>query len=185
MQFCNKITEYTKDQIDQIKYWLENSKNEQQKWENLKKICVLAAYVKRMSNLILLCEESDFLPAKELEYCLRESVENLKVCKIAVSLSGKCEGVLKKQDLIALYETYEKLMEQILGDVDAVLLHLQSANRQAVLKLNIAGNTTCLSRVRDIAVAGNIQIRKRIQNQECQVQLYAGKEIGKNERNDM
>lgn len=185
MQFCNKITEYTKDQIDQIKYWLENSKNEKQKWENLKKICVLAAYVKRMSNLILLCEESDFLPAKELEYCLRESVENLKVCKIAVSLSGKCEGVLKKQDLIALYETYEKLMEQILGDVDAVLLHLQSANRQAVLKLNIAGNTRCLSHVRDIAVAGNIQIRKRIQNEECQVQLYAGKEIGKNERNDM
>ena len=45
MQFCNKITEYTKDQIDQIKYWLENSKNEKQKWENLKKICVLAAYV--------------------------------------------------------------------------------------------------------------------------------------------
>ena len=76
-------------------------------------------------------------------------------------------------------------MEQILGDVDAVLLHLQSANRQAVLKLNIAGNTTCLSRVRDIAVAGNIQIRKRIQNQECQVQLYAGKKIKKNERNDM
>lgn len=64
MQFCNKITEYTKDQIDQIKYWLENSKNEQQKWENLKKICVLAAYVKRMSNLILLCEESDFCRQK-------------------------------------------------------------------------------------------------------------------------
>lgn len=51
--------------------------------------------------------------------------------------------------------------------------------------MNIAGNTRCLSHVRDIAVAGNIQIRKRIQNEECQVQLYAGKEIGKNERNDM
>ena len=77
-----KITEYTKDQIDQIKYWLENSKNEQQKWENLKKICVLAAYVKRMSNLILLCEESDFLPAKRIGVLLEgvggksESMQN-------------------------------------------------------------------------------------------------------------
>ena len=41
--------------------------------------------------------------------------------------------------MIALYETYEKMMEQILGDVDAVLLHLQSANRQTVFSKDKAG----------------------------------------------
>lgn len=133
----------------------------------------------------MLGEEADFLPAKELEYCLRESVENLKVCEIAVSLSGKCEGFLKKEDLIALYETYEKLMEYILGDVDAVLLHLQSINGQAVLKMNIAGNDKCLSCIRNIVETKDVQIRKRMQKQEYQVQLYVGKEIRENECSDM
>lgn len=185
MQLYDKIAEYTKDQIDQIKCWSADRKKEDQKRKNLGKICVLGAYLKRMSNLILLGEESDFLPAKELEYCLRESVENLKVCEITVSLSGDCEGFLKKEDLTALYETYEKLMEQILGDVDAVLLHLQAVNGQAILKMNIAGNAKCLSCVRNIIETKDVRIRKRMQKQECQVQLYVGKEIRENERSDM
>ncbi|MBO5501388.1 MAG: hypothetical protein J6A48_05135, partial [Clostridia bacterium] len=48
----------------------------------LSQVCVISAYIKRRANLILLGEEKAAVSAKELESCLWESLDNLRLCGV-------------------------------------------------------------------------------------------------------
>ncbi len=96
MRIYDKITEEVAPQLWKIETLLELSDDHMKMIENLSLICVISSYIKRRGNLILLGEEASFFPAQELEYCLRESMENLRLCRVAVSLSCRCQGILPK-----------------------------------------------------------------------------------------
>ena len=64
-------------QLDQLEGLLhEPAENEKKRMAH---ICVLSAYIKRRSNLRLLSENAEDLQIKELEYCLKESIECLRL----------------------------------------------------------------------------------------------------------
>ena len=85
MRIYDKITEEVAPQLQKLESLLTFSEDSAKTRENLGLVCVISSYIKRRSNLILLGEEASFLPAQELEYCLRESMENLRLCGVAVS----------------------------------------------------------------------------------------------------
>lgn len=96
MRIYDKITEEVAPQLQKLESLLTFSEDPAKTRENLGLVCVISSYIKRRSNLILLGEEASFLPAQELEYCLRESMENLRLCRVAGSLSCRCKGILSK-----------------------------------------------------------------------------------------
>ena len=124
MRIYDKITEEVAPQLWKIETLLGLSDDHMKMIENLSLICVISSYIKRRGNLILLGEEASFFPAQELEYCLRESMENLRLCRVAVSLSCRCQGILPKDSAMAAYDFFEMIMEAALPTMNAILINL-------------------------------------------------------------
>ena len=138
MRIYDKITEEVAPQLWKIETLLELSDDHMKMIENLSRICVISSYIKRRGNLILLGEEASFFPAQELEYCLRESMENLRLCRVAVSLSCRCQGILPKDSAMAAYDFFEMIMEAALPTMNAILVNLAVESETVEMTFSIS-----------------------------------------------
>ncbi|MBP3428052.1 MAG: hypothetical protein J6M47_07315 [Clostridia bacterium] len=85
-------------------------------------ICVISAYIKRRANLILLGEENPDASSRELESCLRESLDNLKLCGVMTYLDSCCEGSASLSDIVAVYDLFEDVAEALLLNLSAMVV---------------------------------------------------------------
>ncbi len=111
------------------------AKEPENKEQLLAKVCVLGSYIKRRGNLLLLGEDAEKIPAKELEYCIRESLENLRLGGAYASLIADCEGHLPLKHIVACYDFYETVIERLLDDITAMLVNLSC--RDSNIRMNI------------------------------------------------
>ncbi len=125
----DRITEEVEPQLKRLELLLEPSSDPVKTRENLGYACVMSAYIKRLGNLILLGEEATFLMSRELEYSFRESMENLRLCGVATSLSCICEGIISKDSAVAAYEFFEMVLEAALPTMKAILVNLTVEDR--------------------------------------------------------
>lgn len=109
------------------------------------KVCVLGSYVKRRGNLMLLGEENVKLHARELEYCIRESLENLRLAGICTSMYCSCEGYLPLEHIIAVYDFYEDMVERLLDNITALMVNITCNNG----KLHINIQMGCMEEIED------------------------------------
>lgn len=101
------------------------------------KVSVLCAYIKRRGNLILLGEEGNTIPAPELEYCIRESLDNLRLGNVFTSFDSKCDGQLKLEHAVVAFDFYENIVERLLDDTTAMLIHLDCKDGIIKMRLQI------------------------------------------------
>ena len=85
---------------------LAESEPEQTK-SAIAKVSVICAYIKRRGNLLMLGEEGNIIPAIELEYCIRESLDNLRLGDVFTSFDSKCDGTLKLEHAVVAFDFYE------------------------------------------------------------------------------
>ena len=85
-------------------------------------ICIISAYIKRRANLILLGEEHPNASSRELESCLRESLDNLKLCGVMTYLESHCEGSASLSDIVAVYDLFEDVAEVLLLNLSAMVI---------------------------------------------------------------
>ena len=104
------------------------------------KVSVICAYIKRRGNLLLLEEEINIIPARELEYCIRESLDNLRLGDIFTSFDSKCEGELKLELAVVAFDFYENIVERLLDDATAMLIHLDCKDGIIKMRLQIGCN---------------------------------------------
>ena len=90
----------------------------------LAKLCVLGSFIKRRGNLLLLGEENGVIQARELEYCIRESMDNLNLSGVFTSFSSRCDGQLQLRSIVAAYDFYEQLVERLLDEMTAMMVNL-------------------------------------------------------------
>ena len=76
--------------------------------------CVLNAYCKRKSNLMLLSEENLPKPNRELFLSLKESASYLKCCGIDAAAMGEEYSEMPIDSVHALYDSFETLIEAFL-----------------------------------------------------------------------
>ena len=55
-------------------------------------VCVIGAFVKRRSNLALICEGENAISADDLIHCLRESLEYLEGCGIVCAMNASANA---------------------------------------------------------------------------------------------
>lgn len=108
--------------------------------ERLVEVCVVGTYIKRQSNLLILREDKGIFSAKELEYCLRESVEAISQGKITASLKASCKGSIKAGNAVLIYDLYEEIIETILPSLEALFINLNISKGLVKLKLQIDGH---------------------------------------------
>lgn len=80
----------------------------------LAECCVLNAYCKRKSNLMLLSEENLPCPNRELFLAAQESVRFLKYCGIDAAATGEEYADFSLPQIHALYDAFENVIEAFL-----------------------------------------------------------------------
>lgn len=101
------------------------------------KVCVLGSYIKRRGNLLLLGEDSSMIPAKELEYCIRESLENLRLGQVYTAFNCSCEGKLPLEHIVAVYDFYETMVERLIDDITAMMVNLSCKNSKVFMNIQM------------------------------------------------
>ena len=132
----DRMTEEVTEQLDQVERLLKK-RDEKEEQKQLAHICVLSAYIKRRCNLALLAENTALLQARELSFCLKESVEMMQLYGTMVSMDSSCQGETKAEYLIAVYDTFEQLIEQILDQTGALLLNVRVSDNQICMKIQM------------------------------------------------
>lgn len=104
------------------------------------KVSVICAYIKRRGNLLMLGEEGNSIPAIELEYCIRESLDNLRLGDVFTSLDSQCDGTLQLEHAVVAFDFYENIVERLLDDATAMLIHLDCKDGLIKMRLQIGCN---------------------------------------------
>lgn len=103
--------------------------------ELLSRVCVIGSYIKRRGNLLLLAEENPQIDARELEYCIRESLDNLHLGGVFTSFESECNGILNAECIVAVYDFYETLAEKLMKNITAMLVRLNC--NEGSVKMNV------------------------------------------------
>lgn len=104
----------------------EAEENPERFADNMRYICIYAAYIKRMSNMMLLSSE-DRLHPHELALAFYESVRYLNTADIPAEVTGEMgEIAVSGKELTALYEHFEILLEQALPSLQALYITLSA-----------------------------------------------------------
>ena len=90
--------------------------------ENIAKISVLNAYVKRKTNLLLLAAEEECLSLGELFLAIQESAAYLTLAGLHTTASKPEDGTLPAGRIIALYDSFEELAQQLYGKVSSLMV---------------------------------------------------------------
>lgn len=114
------------------------------------RICTIGSYVKRRGNLLLLDEEARPVHAREIEYCIRESLDNLQLMSVYTMFEAQCEGELRLEHIIATYDFYESLVERLLDRITAMMIRLSCKNGSIKMNLQIG----CVDDVSQQALEG-------------------------------
>ena len=113
----------------------EVEKNPEIARKGLSQICVISAYIKRRGNLLLINEDNAYISATELEFCIRESLDNLRFAGIITSVDSCLRGKIKTKHIVAFYDLFENISEAFINDMTAMLVNLK--NDEAGLKMKI------------------------------------------------
>ena len=83
--------------------------------------------------------------AREIEYCIRESLDNLQLVDASVMLDAACEGDIEIASIIAAYDFYESLVEKLLDKITAVMVRISC--KDGTMKMNLQiGCSNCIEK---------------------------------------
>lgn len=139
----DRITEEAAPQLAKMESLLNQASDPLLAHGSMAKLCVIGSYLKRRSNLLLLGEESRIVPAREMEYCIRESLDNLQLASVITMLNARCEGDLPLDHIIAAYDFYEGLVERLFDQITAMMVRMSCAQGTLTMNLQIG----CINRI--------------------------------------
>lgn len=117
---------------------------------------VLNAYVKRKTNLLLLGSERERLRAEELCLALRESAAYLTLAGLRTSAAEPEEAEYPVSHILALYDAFEILAEQMLGQASSMMVSWKQDG------LCLAADTELLPRTEGISLPVRFRQSERI-----------------------
>lgn len=88
-------------------------------------VCVLNAYVKRKTNLLLLSAEKESLTTSDLYLALKESAVDLTQAGLRTDVGQPEEADLPAGRVITLYDAFEAAAEQLIGDAHSLMVSMR------------------------------------------------------------
>lgn len=170
----DRIAQEIAPQLDKAEALLQRSREEpEQAKALLSQVCVISAYIKRRANLILLGEEKAEISARELELCLRESLDNLRLCGVLTYLDCQCKGQTAVKQIIAAYDLFESVIEQQLDQLSAMMVTAESAEGSIHLRIQ-AGCKTAVEPLPSFTLSGG-SVRCEVQDEDLIVEALLRK----------
>lgn len=107
--------------------------------QNRKKIVLLAAYIKRYANLMLLSADSSVIEAGELALSLSEPLRYLNSFGTPVEILNRSEGILTAESTFAVFEAFQALLESNQFSLLGVSVNLSNKNDGISCRLTLEG----------------------------------------------
>lgn len=85
---------------------------------------VYTVHIKRRSNMMLLCKESEAVSLNELRLCIMESMNYLRLRGVTTSLSVKGECQVESETMLSMYNLYETAVESTLDGLNGLMVFL-------------------------------------------------------------
>ena len=139
-QLYNSITAKVRPQLEKIDGLISDlSIHSPDFQKNMELACVLNAYIKRRSNLVLLSAKEKELPLEELALCIRESADYLKQAGVLCSFWQTGQGFLPSDLAELLYERFQNVVEAVLPGLSVLMVTLGVEKGAPFLKLAMEG----------------------------------------------
>lgn len=131
-----KVETYTKDEINKLNnLLLLKTINEEDFINKMRFACVLAAYIKRRSNLILLSKKDQLMDIDELELSINESISYLSLSNIECFLDCKLKGKINSDILGTIYDFFEMCVVIDPYLQASFLVHLYQKEKNIIIKI--------------------------------------------------
>lgn len=142
----HEIAKKLKPQLDKLSRIFKNLPQEEIEFiEKMKRACVLNAYIKRYTNLLLLSEDMEYIDFYELKLAFDESVEYLELSGIETYLNWSAEGEISTEKAILIYEIFEQILENSFLTTKAILIDCTVFEKKFVLSMQIDNPEIVLS----------------------------------------
>lgn len=106
-------------------------------------ICFLGAYIKRYANLMLLAENESMMSTAELGMAIGESLRYLGNMNIPCAYVGNVDVNISTDNVVLLYEIFERLVEESLSSLKAVYVKVENSSG-IILKIILEGASAVL-----------------------------------------
>lgn len=131
-----KVETYTKDEINKLNNILQlKTINEEDFINKMRFACVLAAYIKRRSNLIILSKKDKLMDIDELELSINESISYLSLSNIECFLDCKLKGKINSDILGTIYDFFEMCVVIDPYLQASFLVHLYQKEKNIIIKI--------------------------------------------------
>ncbi len=140
-------------------------------------ICFLGAYIKRHANLMLLAQNEDRMSIAELGMAIAESLRYLGNVDIPTDYVGSGNVKIPTDDVILLYEIFEKLVENTLSNLKAVYVKLENA-AGVILKITLEGVSAVLDEdTKDKLFQAGIPVTIKYEDEISYIRFRLTKEV--------
>lgn len=135
-ELYEKVETYTKDEINKLSnLLLLKTINEEDFINKMRFACVLAAYIKRRSNLILLSKKDQLMDVDELALSINESISYLSLTNIECFLDFNLKGKINSDILGIIYDFFEMCVVIDPYLQASFLVHLYQKEKNIIIKI--------------------------------------------------
>ncbi|MGN0312422.1 MAG: hypothetical protein ACI4CC_06565 [Lachnospiraceae bacterium] len=145
------VAKSVKPQLYQLMEMLEELPKEEEPFVGImKNACILNSYVKRHSNILLLCSQRKYLDGNELRMAVSESLEYTAMSGVKTYGSYRGEGLVFGETILMAYEVFEAVLESAVPGAEAILVHSDTSGGKVKMRIEI-------SRPREYWTAGRLE----------------------------
>lgn len=113
-------------QTEHISRLVDAAREDEAHWqENMLWVCVIGAYIKRKSNLMLLAARSESIPLSELHLAYKESLSYLTKAGVTGSIGKAPDILLPSQSLLYAYDEFETVLESKMPEIHRVKIDIK------------------------------------------------------------
>ena len=130
------VEAYTKDEIKRLNnILLLKTINEEDFIKKMRFACVLGAYIKRRSNLILLSKKNELMDVDELVLSIKESISYLSFTNIECFLDFNLKGKINGDILGLIYDFFEICVAVDPYLQASFLIHIYEKEKNIIVKI--------------------------------------------------
>ncbi len=100
------------------------SSDEKNKRMHLAKLAVIGAYIKRRGNLFIISEDRKKIRSREIEFCINESLSNLRLLDIIPSFVFSLDEDISSEAAVKVYDIFEFFTEELLDTATALFVKI-------------------------------------------------------------
>lgn len=99
------------------------------------KIAVICAYLKRRNNLLFIAEENEMIKLDELAWCIKESIDNIRLCAAEADMRMDIHGELDFSNTKQIYDLFELVVEASIDTLKEIYVVLTENDNKVIARI--------------------------------------------------